>query len=118
MNFLEQLKKDYLDSKKLTLAEVKALCPTCAEKMEANGMTHLDISGMEEEIVAAKKKKAWKKGGKGWEMPGSLKKYLASLTGDAKHKTTKCVEKLKDVKDIDDKWAFCASALRRLGERK
>ena len=45
---------------------------------------------------------------KNWDN-GSLKKYLKTLTGDAKHKVTKCIEKIKNVKDITDPGAFCAS---------
>lgn len=47
--FLARLKQDYLNSKNLTLAEVKSLCPSCANKMAAVGMTHLDISNLIEQ---------------------------------------------------------------------
>ncbi len=50
---------------------------------------------------------AWDNLPKGWTEE-SLKKWWESLTGDRKHKVTKCIKELKD--HIDDPGAFCASA--------
>ena len=50
----------------------------------------------------------WERLPKGWTEE-SLRKFWESLTGDVKHKMTKCVEKIKDVPSIDDPYAFCAA---------
>lgn len=101
MNFLEKLQADYLDSKRLTLAEVKKLCPSCGEKMEANGMTHLNLS---EEVSAAIKDdlKKWAK-------------YWKSLTGKAEHKFTKCMKKLEGVKGIKNPKGLCGKLKSQFG---
>ena len=49
---------------------------------------------------------AWDKMPKGWT-EDSVKKFWKSLTGEAKHKVTKCIEKMKDT--FDDPGGFCAS---------
>lgn len=49
---------------------------------------------------------------KGWTMD-SVKKFWSSLTGDRKHKITKCMEKVKN--HIDNPGAFCASLARKVG---
>lgn len=56
----------------------------------------------------ARAQAAWEKLPRGWTEE-SLRKFWESLTGDVKHKMTKCVEKIKDVEAIDDPYAFCAS---------
>jgi hypothetical protein len=43
---------------------------------------------------------------KGWTQE-SVEKFWGSLTGKAKHKVTKCIERMKD--NMDDPGAFCAS---------
>jgi hypothetical protein len=48
----------------------------------------------------------------GWTQD-SAKKFWESLTGDRKHKITKCIEKMKG--DVDDPGAFCASLAREVG---
>ena len=49
---------------------------------------------------------AWESLPKGWT-DESAKKFWDSLTGEAKHKVTKCIEKMKG--NMDDPGAFCAS---------
>jgi len=48
----------------------------------------------------------WNKLPKGWTQE-SVQKFWTSLTGEAKHKVTKCIEKMQD--KFDDPGAFCAS---------
>lgn len=48
----------------------------------------------------------WDKLPKGWTQE-SVEKFWASLTGDAKHKVTKCMKKMRG--KFDDPGAFCAS---------
>jgi hypothetical protein len=54
----------------------------------------------------------WKKMPEGWT-DKSRKEFWESLTGDAKHKVTKCIGEMKG-KDIDDPGAFCASLADRV----
>lgn len=49
---------------------------------------------------------------KGWTVE-SLKKFWGSLTGNRKHKITKCMKKMANA--IDDPGAFCASLARKIG---
>ena len=51
-------------------------------------------------------KEPWSTLPKGWT-DESVKKFWKSLTGDSKHKVTKCIERMKD--KFDDPGAFCAS---------
>ncbi len=48
----------------------------------------------------------WSKLPKGWTQD-SVNKFWGTLTGDAKHKVTKCIERMSD--KFDDPGAFCAS---------
>lgn len=51
---------------------------------------------------------------KGWDA-SSRKKFWETLTGDNKHKVTKCIKEMsKPGKDIDDPGAFCASLADRV----
>lgn len=50
--------------------------------------------------------KPWDKLPKGWTQK-SLKKMWDSMTGDVKHKVTKCMKQMKG--KVDDPGAFCAS---------
>jgi hypothetical protein len=50
--------------------------------------------------------KPWGKLPKGWTKK-SVEKYWNSLTGDVKHKVTKCIKRMEG--HIDDPGAFCAS---------
>lgn len=53
------------------------------------------------------KQGAWEGLPKGWTQE-SLKKFWDSLTGDVKHKVTKCMKEMEG--KIDDPGAFCSSA--------
>jgi hypothetical protein len=48
----------------------------------------------------------WQSLPRGWTKD-SLKKFWDSLTGDAQHKVTACMDKMKG--KLDDPGAFCAS---------
>jgi len=48
----------------------------------------------------------WKSLPKGWTQD-SVEKFWSSLTGDVKHKVTKCIKRMED--KMDDPGAFCAS---------
>lgn len=89
--------------RKLTVAQVREICPACADKMEKLHMTEV-----REDVI---KKAAWETLPKGWTKK-SLEKYWASLTGDVKHKVTKCIKELKG--KISDSGAFCASIADKL----
>ena len=52
------------------------------------------------------KSAAWERLPKGWTQE-SVEKFWSTLTGEAKHKVTKCIEKMKG--KFDDPGAFCAS---------
>jgi hypothetical protein len=64
--------------------------------------------------VIEKRGEGWSKLPHGWTRE-SLKEFWGSLTGDAKHKVTKCI-KLMDSK-VTDPGAFCASC-KRILEKK
>lgn len=55
----------------------------------------------------------WKDLPKGWD-DASRKKFWDSLTGDNKHKVTKCIEQMKGKDGIDDPGAFCAALADRV----
>lgn len=96
--------------------EIAKVCPACASKMAALGISKVRASSLFSEerlmtaalqargITAAK----WEGLPKGWTRE-SLKQYWESLTGEVKHKVTKCIEKLKGSEGIDDPGAFCAA---------
>lgn len=50
----------------------------------------------------------WVSNPKGWDT-SSRKQFWESITEGAKHKRTKCMEKLKGHPEIDDVGAFCNS---------
>ena len=58
-------------------------------------------------VPIVKEAKKWKTLPKGWT-DKSVKKFWDSLTGEVKHKVTKCLKKMKD-SDITDPGAFCGS---------
>ena len=56
----------------------------------------------------------WESKPKGWT-DDSRKKFWETLTGDNKHKVTKCIKEMsKGDKGIDDPGAFCASLADRV----
>lgn len=56
----------------------------------------------------------WKKLPKGWTEE-SLKKFWSSLTGDRKHKITKCIKRMTG--KVTDPGAFCGGLASRVGYR-
>ena len=58
-------------------------------------------------VPVLREAKKWDKLPKGWTQE-SVKKFWGSLTGEAKHKVTKCIKRMKDKLD-GDPGAFCAS---------
>jgi hypothetical protein len=87
----------------LTVEEIADICPICAFEMVTAGVKGAYRSDLNRMVQAAK----WGKLPKGWT-DESVKKFWGSLTGEVKHKVTKCIKKMKD-SDIDDPGAFCAS---------
>ena len=96
----------------VTREQVAQLCPACATKMASMGISKVRASvlfGDERLMTAAK----WESLPKGWTEE-SVKKFWGSLTGDVKHKVTKCIKKMKDAGGVDDPGAFCASLADRV----
>jgi len=62
------------------------------------------------EVMGAK----WETLPKGWTEE-SLKKYWNSLTGDRKHKITKCIKQMTG--KVSDPGAFCGGLASRVGYR-
>ena len=54
----------------------------------------------------ATKVAGWEKLPRGWSMR-SAKKFWSTMTGDTRHKTSKCIRKMKG--KIDNPEAFCSS---------
>ena len=108
---LVALAKDLIladEDKFLTADEVELFCPACADKMR-NGR----IKGIKASVIinAREEKAQWEKLPKGWTEE-SLKKFWGSLTGDLKHKTSKCIRELQN--KVSDPAAFCASLHRKI----
>jgi hypothetical protein len=55
----------------------------------------------------------WEDMPKGWS-DASREKFWNTLTGDVKHKVTKCIKKMEGKGGIDDPGAFCASLADRV----
>lgn len=94
----------------VTRDEVASLCPSCSDKMGSLGINKIRMSLLlntlrddDGEIKTAKK---WEKLPKGWT-DESLKKFWNTMTGDVKHKVTKCMKEMEG--KVDDTGAFCAS---------
>lgn len=66
---------------------------------------------------AKKKSTTWEKKPEGWDEK-SVGKYTKTLTKDTEHPFTKCVEKIKDVKEIDDPKRFCGSIKPKMKNKK
>lgn len=108
----------------LTPDDVAIFCGSCAEKMRKRGFKTIKASvviealknrevsfeekiasellGVVREMTADK----WESLPKGWTKK-SVNKFWGSLTGDAEHKATECIEKMKG--KVDDPAAFCTS---------
>jgi len=90
--------------------DVAAHCPSCAKKMAS-----LNIRQVRASVFFGtdfvKTAKPWSSLPKGWTEE-SLENFWNSLTGDVKHKVTKCIKEMKG--KLDDPGAFCASARDRI----
>lgn len=84
----------------LTVEQIADMCLRCASEMVEAGLPGAYRSDLDR--MAAK----WEKLPKGWTQE-SVEKFWKSLTGDAKHKVTKCIKKMEG--KMDDPGAFCAS---------
>ena len=73
------------------------ICPKCAVHMRET-----NIRAVRASVITG----AWDKLPKGWT-EDSLKSFWDSLTGNVKHRVTKCIDKMTG--KIDDPGAFCAS---------
>jgi len=95
---------------------VAQICPSCAAKMASLGIRKIRASvifSSESLMSSTLKTAAWEGLPKGWTEE-SLKKFWGSLTGDVKHKVTKCIKKMETVSGVDDPGAFCASLRDKL----
>lgn len=63
-------------------------------------------------LVSSREAAKWETMPKGWTKD-SMKKYWDTITGDVKHKVTKCIKRMSDT-DITDPGAFCASLADKL----
>lgn len=114
MSLSDRVVREFLASQEdfwVTREQIAELCPSCATKMASMGISKVRASALlsEERIMTAALKTAakWESLPKGWTEE-SVKKFWSSLTGEVKHKVTKCIEKVKGG-GIDDPGAFCAS---------
>jgi len=103
-------------SELVTADEMMQYCPDCARAIAAGEMTMTHAELQEqlhgykaslEERVAAK----WESMPKGWT-DESREKFWNSLTGDVKHKVTKCMKEMEG--KVSDTGAFCASLADRV----
>jgi hypothetical protein len=100
----------------LTAAEIREICPACADKMEQQGISSIP----ESDIVAAIKEASQKRADKWYDMPKgwtteSRQKFWDSLTGDRVHRITKCIKEMEG--KVDDPGAFCGALASRVGYR-
>ena len=114
MSLSNRVVREFLASQEdvwVTRDQIAELCPQCATKMASMGISKVRASVLfsDERLMAAALKTAgkWESLPKGWTQE-SVKKFWGSLTGEVKHKVTKCIEKVKGG-GIDDPGAFCAS---------
>lgn len=95
--------------------DIAKVCPSCADKMASMGIRKVRASVLfdDERLMASMlasldKTAAWESLPKGWTEE-SVKKFWGALTGDVKHKVTKCIKKMEGKGGLDDPGAFCAS---------
>jgi len=69
-------------------------------------LAHEDPSVRPRVLAVTREAGKWKTLPKGWDQ-GSVQKFWESLTGDNKHKVTKCIKEMGD--KVDDPGAFCGS---------
>lgn len=99
----------------LSQQDVAAVCPPCAAKMASLNIREIRASAFFGQdalkLAGVKEAKKWQKLPKGWT-DESLRKFWDSLTGDVKHRVTKCIKQMEG--KVDDPGAFCASAADRV----
>ncbi len=114
----DRTSQETLEDPWLTQNDVAAVCPPCAEKMASLNIRQIKASalfGQDILKLAGEKESAkWEKLPKGWTEE-SLKKFWNSMTGDVKHKITKCMKQMEG--KVTDTGAFCGGLASRLGER-
>lgn len=99
----------------MSQVDVATFCPPCAAKMASLNIRQVKASvffgsgAMKE--ASDKVAEKWKSLPKGWTEE-SLKSFWDSLTGDVKHKVTKCIKEMEG--KVDDPGAFCAAARDRI----
>jgi hypothetical protein len=100
----------------LTAAEIREICPACADKMERQGVASIPESVVIAAIKEASQKRAdrWYDMPKGWT-DESRQKFWDSLTGDRKHRITKCIKEMTG--KVDDPGAFCGALASRVSYR-
>ena len=102
--------------RQISAAEMEKICPACAKKMAKVG-----IASVSEEVVIAAIKEASQKQAAKWEdMPKgwteeSRQKFWDSLTGDRKHRITKCIKEMEG--KVTDPGKFCGALASRVGYR-
>ena len=79
-----------LDQEWVTVAQMRTICASCADKMEAKNIKRVKASVIVDQIKMAY---GWHSLPTGWTK-NSVKEFWAKLTGNAKHKVTKCIEKM------------------------
>ena len=100
----------------LTAAEMREICPACAEKMERMG-----IEAIAESMVAAAIKEASQRQAEKWyDMPKgwtdeSRQSFWDSLTGDRVHKISACIKEMTG--KVSDPGAFCGALASRVSYR-
>lgn len=77
----------------------------------------MDFIHLADIFEKAAKKKPWNKKPEGWT-ERSVGKYTKTLTEEAEHPFTKCVEKLKGKSNITDPKRFCGSLKNRMKKNK
>jgi len=93
----------------LTVEEIADLCLKCAYTLMADGREGARHSEIRRMLAGEGDK--WQKMPKGWTEE-SREKFWTSLTGDVKHKVTKCIKQMEG--KVDDAGAFCASLADRV----
>lgn len=59
----------------------------------------------------------WRHKPDGWDA-GSVHQFSDTLTEKSEHPFTRCMEKIKDVKEITDKKRFCGSVKSNISKKK
>lgn len=92
----------------LDVSDVEKVCASCADKMRSKGIAKVRDNIVRDSIREAA---AWDKLPDGWDQ-SSLKKFWDTMTGNVKHKITKCMKEMKG--KVSDTGAFCASLSRKM----